>query len=174
MPITMKAIRIEKATLISTTSGMPLAPVAARIRPFSIDMKPITWLTALRRVTIMRRPSSTTESAKARSSRASGSASGDAGSMTTIESATRPMPASMVRPTPTTVSIVRWMPRRSTMRCRATGMTIALNSSAIAAVTYRCGASWMNACQATESASTKACRANDVEQRRTSGPGRAA
>ena len=29
MPMTMKAIRIEKATLISTTSGMPLAPVAA-------------------------------------------------------------------------------------------------------------------------------------------------
>ena len=28
-------MRTEKATLISTTSGMPLAPVAARIRPFS-------------------------------------------------------------------------------------------------------------------------------------------
>src|SRR6185437_6251348 len=38
MPMTMKAIRTEKATLISTTSGMPLAPVAARIRPFSSDM----------------------------------------------------------------------------------------------------------------------------------------
>ena len=75
MPITMKAIRIEKATLISTTSGMPLAPVAASTRPFSSDMKPTTWLTALRRVTIISRPSSTTESAKARSSRASGSAS---------------------------------------------------------------------------------------------------
>ena len=61
MPITMKAIRIEKATLISTTSGMPLAPVAARIRPFSSDMKPTTWLTALRRVTIISRPSSTTD-----------------------------------------------------------------------------------------------------------------
>ncbi len=72
--MTMKAIRTEKATLISTTSGMPLAPVAARIRPFSSDMKPTTWLTALRRVTIISRPSSTTESAKARSSRASGSA----------------------------------------------------------------------------------------------------
>ena len=76
MPMTMKAIRIENATLISTTSGMPLAPVAARMRPFSSDMKPTTWLTALRRVTIMRSPSSTTASAKARSSRASGSAPG--------------------------------------------------------------------------------------------------
>ena len=61
MPITMKAIRIEKATLISTTSGMPLAPVAASTRPFSSDMKPTTWLTALRRVTIISRPSSTTD-----------------------------------------------------------------------------------------------------------------
>ena len=61
MPITMKAIRIENATLISTTSGMPLAPVAASTRPFSSDMKPTTWLTALRRVTIISRPSSTTD-----------------------------------------------------------------------------------------------------------------
>ena len=74
--MTMKATSTEKATLISTTSGMPLAPVAARIRPFSSDMKPTTWLTALRRVTIISRPSSTTESANARSSRASGSAVG--------------------------------------------------------------------------------------------------
>ena len=35
--MTMKAIRIEKATLISTTSGMPLAPVAASTNPFSSD-----------------------------------------------------------------------------------------------------------------------------------------
>src|ERR1019366_9603118 len=75
MPITMKAISTEKAMLISTTSGMPLAPVAASTKPFSSDMKPITWLTALRRVTIINRPSSTTDSANARSSRASGSAS---------------------------------------------------------------------------------------------------
>src|SRR6185503_9408391 len=40
MPMTMNAIRIENATLISTTSGMPLAPVAARISPFSSDMNP--------------------------------------------------------------------------------------------------------------------------------------
>src|ERR1022692_88153 len=53
IPITISATRIEKATLISTTSGMPLAPVAARMRPFSIDMKPITWPTALRRDTII-------------------------------------------------------------------------------------------------------------------------
>ena len=55
--MTMKAISTEKATLISTTSGMPLAPVAASTRPFSSDMKPMTWLTALRRVTIINRPS---------------------------------------------------------------------------------------------------------------------
>ena len=61
MPTTISAIRIEKATLISTTSGMPFAPVAARIRPFSSDMKPTTWLTALLRVTIISRPSRTTE-----------------------------------------------------------------------------------------------------------------
>jgi hypothetical protein len=135
MPITMKAIRIEKATLISTTSGMPLAPVAASTRPFSSDMKPTTWLTALRRVTIINRPSSTTESANARSSRASGSASAVTRSMITIESATSPMPSSMAEPTPTTFSISRWMPSRAMIRCSATGMTIALNTSAIAAVT---------------------------------------
>ena len=52
--MTMKAISTEKATEISTTSGMPLAPVAASTRPFSSDMKPMTWLTALRRVTIIK------------------------------------------------------------------------------------------------------------------------
>ena len=40
--MTMKAISTEKATLISTTNGMPLAPVAASTRPFYSDMKPIT------------------------------------------------------------------------------------------------------------------------------------
>ena len=63
-PITMKATRTENATLISTTSGMPLAPAAARMSPFSSDMNPMIWLTALRRVTIISRPSSTTERAK--------------------------------------------------------------------------------------------------------------
>ena len=71
MPITMKAMRMEKATLISTTSGIPLAPVAASTSPFSSDMKPTIWLTALRRVTMISRPSSTTESDSATSSRAS-------------------------------------------------------------------------------------------------------
>src|SRR5438128_3211989 len=107
MPMTMNAIRIEKATLISTTSGMPLAPVAASTSPFSSDMKPTTWLTALRRVTMTRSPSSTTDSAKARSSRASGSASLVTRNMRTRESATRPIPASMVGPIPTADSMSR-------------------------------------------------------------------
>src|SRR5580704_15803622 len=134
MPMTMKAISTEKATLISTTSGMPLAPVAANTRPFSNDIKPITWLTALRRVTIIKRPSSTTDSAKARSSRASGSASAVTRSITTMDSATSPIPSSIVGPTPTTVSISRWMPSFTMIRCSATGMTMALNTSAIIAV----------------------------------------
>ena len=46
-------------------------------------------------------PSSTTESAKARSSRASGSASAVTRSIKTMESATSPIPASMVGPIPT-------------------------------------------------------------------------
>ena len=70
MPITMNAMRMEKAMLISTTSGIPLAPVAASTSPFSSDINPITWLTALHHVGIINRPSSTTDSAKARSSRA--------------------------------------------------------------------------------------------------------
>ena len=52
MPNTMNAIRIENAVEISTTSGMPRAPVAASTRPFSRLMKPTTWVTALRRVII--------------------------------------------------------------------------------------------------------------------------
>ena len=135
MPITMKAMRIENATLISTTSGMPLAPVAASTRPFSSDMKPTTWLTALRRVTIIRRPSSTTDRAKARSSCASGPACWVTRSITTMDSATRPMPASMAMPTPTTFSISRWMPSLTIIRCKATGMMIALKTRAIMAVT---------------------------------------
>jgi hypothetical protein len=135
MPITMKAIRIENAIEISTTKGMPFAPVAASTRPFSSDMKPTTWLTALRRVTISSSPSNTTASAKARSSRASWSAPGVTRSMSMMESATSPMPPSIVMPTPTTVSISRWMPSRTIMRCSATGMTIALKIKAIAAVT---------------------------------------
>src|SRR5277367_6125213 len=43
-PNTMKAIRTENATDTSTTSGIPLAPVPARIKPFSSDMKPTTWV----------------------------------------------------------------------------------------------------------------------------------
>ena len=56
MPKMMKATITEKATLISTTSGMPTTPTAARIRPFSSDMKPTTWVSALRRVIIISRP----------------------------------------------------------------------------------------------------------------------
>src|SRR5581483_3900438 len=134
-PITMKATSTEKATLISTTSGMPLAPVAARMRPFSSDMKPMIWLTALRRVTIIISPSSTTERANARSSRASGSAAAAAFSMMTMERATSPMPASMVGPMPTTVSMARWMPSWATMRRSARGMITALSTSASTAVT---------------------------------------
>src|SRR6266576_1676116 len=134
MPMTMNAIRIEKATLISTTSGMPLAPVAAGISPFSSDMKPTTWLTALRRVTMTRSPSSTTDSAKARSSRANGSASAGTRSIKTMESATSPIPASMVGPIPTADSMSRWIPSCLTMRCSATGMMIALKMRAMIAV----------------------------------------
>ena len=49
----MKAIKIENATENSTTSGMPLAPVAASTKPFSSDMKPTICVTAFRRVIII-------------------------------------------------------------------------------------------------------------------------
>ncbi len=68
------------------------------------------------------------------SSRATGSACAVTGSITISDSATSAMPASMVRPMLTTVSISRWMPRRNTMRRSAIGMTMALKPSAIAAV----------------------------------------
>src|SRR5271166_4417798 len=106
-PITTSATSTEKATEISTTSGMPLAPVAARMSPFSSDMKPTTIETAFRLTTIISMPSSTTDSAKARSSRASASALLATRSITTSDNATSARPASMVRPTPTTFSTSR-------------------------------------------------------------------
>ena len=133
--MTMNATSTEKATEISTTSGMPLAPVAARMRPFSRLMKPMIWLMAFCRVTIISRPSRMTDSASARSSRAIGSASAAAGSITTIDKATSIMPISMVRPMPPTVSMVRCTPSRSTMRCSASGISAALRIRASAAVT---------------------------------------
>ncbi len=132
--MTVKATSTEKATEISTTSGMPFAPAAARISPFSSDMKPTTMLTALRLTTIISMPSSTTDSAKARSSRASASASLTTRSMTTIDSATSASPPSMVGPMPTTFSTSRSMPSREMMRWSASGMMIALKAKAIAAV----------------------------------------
>src|SRR5690606_12571425 len=133
-PMSIIAISTENATLISTTSGMPCAPAAARIRPFSSDMKPTTCVTALRRVTIISMPSRITESAKARSSRASAfSADSVSCSIRRIESATSPMPASIVGTTPVTTSTSRWMPRRCTIRCKAQGTMVPLKTSASAA-----------------------------------------
>ena len=103
----MKAIRIENATENSTTSGMPLAPVAASTRPFSSDMKPMICVTALRRVIIIKRPSRMTASANARSSRASGSTEPATGNTSMIDSATRPRPTSITGPPPITCSISR-------------------------------------------------------------------
>src|SRR5690606_6198996 len=55
------ATRTSKAIPSSTTSGMPpVADTAARNRPFSMDMKPMTWLTACWRNTIINTPMSTT------------------------------------------------------------------------------------------------------------------
>src|SRR5205807_3875384 len=121
-PNTMKAIRIENATENSTTSGMPLAPVAASTSPFSSDMKPTIWVTALRRVIIISRPSRITASAKARSSRASGLTPSTRGSTSMMAKATMQRPSSISGPAPTTCSISRWMLRRRTMRCSAAGM----------------------------------------------------
>ena len=75
-----------------------------------------------------------TDREKARSSRASVPASAVIGSITRIDRATSPMPPSMVCPIPTTVSIVRWMPSRTMMRWSATGMMMALTTSAMPAV----------------------------------------
>src|ERR1700722_14332380 len=161
-PNTMKAIRIEKATENSTTSGMPLAPVAASTRPFSSDMKPTIWVTALRRVIIIRSPSSTIASAKARSSRTMMPVPSPTGCTRRIDSATRPRPVSMVRPPPSTCSTSRWMASRRTIRCSAGGMMKPFTTSATSAVTIRCGALCATDCQATDSASAIACSANTL------------
>ena len=66
---------------------------------------------------------------------------------------------------PTTFSMVRWIPRRTMIRCSAPGMTTPLTTSAIAAVMNRCGASCTYACQATESDTTGVQRER-VQQRK--------
>ena len=134
MPKMMKATITEKATLISTTSGMPTTPTAARMSPFSKDMNPTTWVRALRRVIIISRPMSTMESARARSSRVIRTDWRVSGSTRTTERPTRQTPAIMVGPMPSTVSTVRWMRKRKAMRRSATGIAMALNSRAMAAV----------------------------------------
>ena len=98
-------MRIEKATEISTTNGMPRDPVAARISPFSSDMKPTIWVTALRRVIIISKPSRITARANAKSSRVSTLPS--LGCSSRMESATRARPASIVGPPAITVSTSR-------------------------------------------------------------------
>ena len=132
--MTMKAIRIENATLISTTSGMPLAPVAARMRPFSSDMKPTTWLTALRRVTIISRPSSTTDSAK-REVLARQRVGVRRHRQHHHHRQGHQADAGQHGRTDADHGLdLRWMPSRNTMRCSATGIMMALKPSAIAAV----------------------------------------
>jgi hypothetical protein len=49
------------------------------------------------------------------------------------------------------------MPSCFTMRCRAVGMITPLKAKAMTAVTYRCGAAWIQACQATAIDSAMAC-----------------
>ena len=134
MPITMKAIRIEKATLISTTSGMPWAPVAARLMPFSSDMKPTTWLTALRRVTIISRPSSTTDSASAMSSRATGSACAVTGSITSSDRRDQGDAGEHGQADADDCFDLAMDAQAEDHAPSATGMTMALKPSAIAAV----------------------------------------
>ena len=61
----------RNATASAMTSGIPATLTAASIRPFSSAMKPTTCVSALRRTIISSSPSSTTDSASARSSRVS-------------------------------------------------------------------------------------------------------
>jgi len=107
MPKTKKAIRTKKATETSTTSGMPLAQVAASTSPFSSAMKPMTWLMTLRRVIIIKSPSRMIARAKARSSRVSPPCICTTGKTTMTARMVSATPASMVRLTPTNVSMLR-------------------------------------------------------------------
>jgi len=135
---------------------MPATPTAARISPFSSDMKPITWVSALRRVIIISRPISTTDSASARSSRVSAPRLSVVGSTTMIDSATSPTPSAIEGNTPSAVSMERWMRSRRTMLCSASGIATPFAPSAISAVTYRCGAPCDQPCHAAAAASTQA------------------
>ena len=125
--ITISATRIEKATLISTTNGMPLAAVAARISPFSIDMKPITWLTALRREIIRQKPEQDDRQRERQVfARQRAGLLGDRQhhhdrQRDQADAGQHSQPGADYR----FGWMVRWMPRRITMRCSASGMTTA-------------------------------------------------
>lgn len=126
----MKATITSKAMPSSTTSGIPLTPTAARITPFSSDMKPITWVTALRRVIMTRRPSSTTASANASVSRVKSMPDPVTESTSRIDRQTRKTPAISDSPMPRAVSIVPWICRRTTIRRSAIGIRMALITKA--------------------------------------------
>jgi len=126
----MKAISTEKATLISTTSGMPFAPVAAN-EPVLERHEADHLAHGIAPGHHHQKTKQHDESAKARSSRARGSAAAVTRSMTTIERATSAMPASMVKAGADDGFDLRWMSSRSTIRLSAAGMMVALKTSAI-------------------------------------------
>ena len=138
---------------------MPATPTAASTSPFSRLISPTTWLMALRRVIIISMPSSTTESASARSSRAIALAPAVIGNTTKIASATTATPAIMLAPMPSAVSTDRCRFIRRTMPRSARGISSALATKAMSAVRYSSGAPCMAPCQAAASASTPPCMA---------------
>ena len=132
--MTISATSTEKATEISTTSGMPLAPVAARMSPFSSDMKPTTIETAFRlhdhhqEAEQHDREREGEVLARQRVGFARDPQHHDLGQRDQSQAGEHR------NPTPTTFSTSRRMPSSAMMRCNVTGMMTALKANAIIAV----------------------------------------
>jgi len=124
----------------STIMGMPLVTaVAAKIRPFSIDKKPITWGTALERVISIRKDNITHDSAIPSEPPASELDKRETGSARLKEKITSAMPTSMVVGTLSKVSMSQRTLSLRIMRCSIQGIKITLSTSVIPPDTYRSG-----------------------------------
>ena len=112
-PKTMKATSTEKATLDLDHQRHARTPTAARIRPFSSDMKPTTWVTALRRVIIIEQAEQHDRERQRQvlaRQRRPGARSPAAPAGSTAPPGRRR--SAWSRPTPSTVSTARWICRR--------------------------------------------------------------
>ncbi|MBK8016226.1 MAG: hypothetical protein IPK20_05530 [Betaproteobacteria bacterium] len=107
--------------------------MAAKKSPFSMERNPTTWASAVRRVIIMRKASSTQAVAMPRVPRVTVPAKAEIGSATLNDTITSATPTSMVAGMFSTGSTPPAISRRRTRRRRMSGSATTLSASVSAA-----------------------------------------